>query len=64
MTAMPAGAPKTALKYYTSNAGYSAMNGHLHRLYDGLPEIENEPLDSTYSGSDAEFEWRNRRDDL
>jgi hypothetical protein len=31
MTAMPAGAPKTALKYYTSNAGYSAMNGHLRK---------------------------------
>lgn len=31
MTAMPAGAPKTALKYYTSNAGYTAMNGHLRK---------------------------------
>jgi DNA-binding FadR family transcriptional regulator len=42
----------------------AAMNGHLHRLYDGLPEINGEPLDSIDSGSDAEPEWRNRRDDL
>jgi DNA-binding FadR family transcriptional regulator len=39
----------------------AAMNGHLHRLYDGLPEIENEPLDSTDGGSVDEPEWPNRR---
>ena len=37
----------------------AAMNGHLHRLYDGLPEIGGEPLDSTDGGSDGEPEWRN-----
>lgn len=42
----------------------AAMNGHLHRLYDGLPEINGEPLDSTDSGSDAEPEWRNREPGL
>ena len=42
----------------------AAMNGHLHRLYDGLPEIDDEPLDSTFSGSDAEPDWRNRHGDL
>jgi GntR family transcriptional regulator, transcriptional repressor for pyruvate dehydrogenase complex len=52
------------LRNHDPGGARAAMNGHLHRLYDGLPEIENEPLDSTYSGSDAEFEWRNRRDDL
>ncbi len=38
----------------------AAMNGHLHRLYDGLPELEEEPLDSTYSGSKDEPDWPNR----
>ena len=42
----------------------AAMNGHLHRSYDGLVEIGHEPLDSTDSGSEREPEWRNRRDDL
>ena len=42
----------------------AAMNGHLHRFYDGLPEIGGEPLDSTVSGSDIEPEWRDRREDL
>jgi GntR family transcriptional repressor for pyruvate dehydrogenase complex len=42
----------------------AAMNGHLHRLYDGLPEIGDEPLDSTDSGFEREPEWRNRRDEL
>ena len=42
----------------------AAMNGHLHRLYDGLPHITGEPLDSTESGSEREPEWRNRRDEL
>jgi GntR family transcriptional regulator, transcriptional repressor for pyruvate dehydrogenase complex len=38
----------------------AAMNGHLHRLYDGLPEIKEEPLDSTDSGADVEPDWPNR----
>jgi DNA-binding FadR family transcriptional regulator len=38
----------------------AAMNSHLHRLYDGLPEISEEPLDSTESGFEREPEWRNR----
>lgn len=42
----------------------AAMNSHLHRSYDGLPEIRHEPLDSTESGSEREAEWRNSRDDL
>ena len=31
----------------------AAMNSHLHRSYDGLAEIEYEPLDSTDSGSEV-----------
>jgi GntR family transcriptional repressor for pyruvate dehydrogenase complex len=38
----------------------AAMNAHLHRLYDALPEMEHEPLDSTYGGSEREPAWRNR----
>jgi hypothetical protein len=40
------------------------MNSHLHRSYDGLAEIEYEPLDSTDSGSEREPEWRNQRREL
>ncbi len=36
----------------------AAMNGHLQRLYDGLDDIAEEPLDLTDSGSDHEPEWR------
>lgn len=42
----------------------AAMNSHLHRSYDGLAEIEHEPLDSTESGSEREPEWRNQRREL
>jgi GntR family transcriptional regulator, transcriptional repressor for pyruvate dehydrogenase complex len=42
----------------------AAMNSHLHRSYDGLAEIEYEPLDSTDSGSEREPEWRNQRREL
>jgi GntR family transcriptional regulator, transcriptional repressor for pyruvate dehydrogenase complex len=42
----------------------AAMNSHLHRSYDGLAEIEHEPLDSTDSGSEREPEWRNQRGKL
>ena len=52
------------LRNHDPGGARAAMNGHLHRLYDSLPEIEHEPLDSTFSGSEAEPEWRNRRDDL
>jgi GntR family transcriptional regulator, transcriptional repressor for pyruvate dehydrogenase complex len=37
-----------------------AMNGHLQRLYDELPEIGDTPLDTTESGLDTEPEWRGR----
>ena len=40
------------------------MNGHLHRLYDRLPELSDEPLDSTFSGAEVEPEWRNKRGDV
>lgn len=35
----------------------AAMNSHLQRLYDALPEIPEEPLDTTQSAPDAEPEW-------
>jgi GntR family transcriptional repressor for pyruvate dehydrogenase complex len=35
----------------------AAMNSHLQRLYDELPEIGDEPLDLTESPSDSEPEW-------
>jgi GntR family transcriptional regulator, transcriptional repressor for pyruvate dehydrogenase complex len=35
-----------------------AMNSHLQRLYDELPDIGDEPLDTTHSGPDSEPEWR------
>jgi GntR family transcriptional repressor for pyruvate dehydrogenase complex len=38
----------------------AAMNGHLHRSYDALPEIKNELLDSTFSRADNEPEWHER----
>jgi DNA-binding FadR family transcriptional regulator len=37
-----------------------AMNGHLQRLYDELPEIRDTPLDSTESGHDTEPDWHPR----
>ena len=41
----------------------AAMNGHLQRLYDELPDIADEPLDTTGSWTDAEPRWRDRPDD-
>lgn len=38
----------------------AAMNSHLQRLYDTLPDIPEEPLDTTHSAPDAEPEWRSR----
>ncbi|MGI5126294.1 FadR/GntR family transcriptional regulator [Pseudonocardia sp. CA-107938] len=35
----------------------AAMNSHLQRLYDELPDLVEEPLDSTESWSDAEPQW-------
>ena len=52
------------LRNHDPSGARAAMNGHLHRLYDGLPEISGEPLDSTDSGLDGEPEWLNRRVDL
>jgi GntR family transcriptional repressor for pyruvate dehydrogenase complex len=48
------------LRNHDQGGARAAMNGHLHRLYDGLPEIEGEPLDSTDSGLGNEPEWPNR----
>ncbi len=36
----------------------AAMNSHLQRLYDGLPDIPEVPLDLTDSGSGNEPDWR------
>jgi len=36
----------------------AAMNSHLQRLYDGLPEIPGTPLDLTGGPSEREPEWR------
>jgi DNA-binding FadR family transcriptional regulator len=38
----------------------AAMNAHLHGLYDALPDIAEEPLDSTDGVAGVEPEWRNR----
>jgi GntR family transcriptional regulator, transcriptional repressor for pyruvate dehydrogenase complex len=38
----------------------AAMNSHLQRLYDSLPDIPDEPLDTTVSALDAEPEWHLR----
>jgi GntR family transcriptional regulator, transcriptional repressor for pyruvate dehydrogenase complex len=39
----------------------AAMNSHLERLYNELPEIAEEPLDLTDSSSDREPEWTEHR---
>jgi len=39
----------------------AAMNAHLQRNYDELPDIGDEPLDLTYGGAEAEPEWHERR---
>ena len=38
----------------------AAMNSHLQRLYDALPDIVDEPLDTTQSAPEAEPEWQLR----
>jgi DNA-binding FadR family transcriptional regulator len=38
----------------------AAMNSHLQRLYDSLPDIKVEPLDTTQSASEAEPDWHPR----
>jgi GntR family transcriptional regulator, transcriptional repressor for pyruvate dehydrogenase complex len=53
-----------ALRNHDPSGARAAMNGHLHRLYDGLPEISAEPLDSTVSSSEVEPDWRDHREDL
>jgi DNA-binding GntR family transcriptional regulator len=47
------------LRNHDPSGARAAMNGHLHRLYDGLPDIEEEPLDSTEGSGSSEPEWRN-----
>jgi GntR family transcriptional regulator, transcriptional repressor for pyruvate dehydrogenase complex len=39
---------------------HAAMNSHLQRLYDTLPDISDEPLDTTRSALEAEPEWQLR----
>ncbi len=46
------------LRNHDPSGARAAMNGHLQRLYDELPEIGDTPLDSTESGLDTEPEWR------
>lgn len=49
------------VRYLTNNdpgGARAAMNSHLHRNYDGLPEISDEPLDLTETSPDNELEWR------
>lgn len=48
------------LRNHDPSGARAAMNGHLHRLYDGLPDIDDEPLDSTESSASGEPVWRNR----
>jgi DNA-binding FadR family transcriptional regulator len=46
------------LRNHDPSGARSAMNGHLQRLYDELPEISDIPLDSTEGGLDTEPDWR------
>lgn len=48
------------LRNHDPGGARAAMNGHLQRLYDELPNIGDTPLDSTESGVDTEPEWRER----
>lgn len=48
------------LRNHDSGGARAAMNAHLQRLYDELPEIGEEPLDSLEIPSDAEPEWHDR----
>lgn len=49
------------VRYLSNNdpgGARAAMNSHLQRNYDSLPEIGDEPLDLTETGPDNEPEWR------
>lgn len=46
------------LRNHDPSGARSAMNSHLQRLYDELPEIADIPLDSTEGGLDTEPNWR------
>jgi GntR family transcriptional regulator, transcriptional repressor for pyruvate dehydrogenase complex len=46
------------LRNHDPSGARSAMNGHLQRLYDELPEISDTPLDSTVGSLDTEPDWR------
>lgn len=51
------------IRYLNNNdpgGARAAMNGHLQRLYDELPELTEEPLDLTGSWSDTEPQWAER----
>lgn len=48
------------LRNHDPGGARAAMNAHLQRLYDELPDIREEPLDSMEIPSDAEPEWRDR----
>jgi DNA-binding FadR family transcriptional regulator len=51
------------IRYLNNNdpgGARAAMNGHLQRLYDELPELAEEPLDTTGSWSDTEPQWTDR----
>jgi GntR family transcriptional repressor for pyruvate dehydrogenase complex len=45
------------LRNHDPGGARAAMNGHLQRLYDALPDIAGEPLDLTDSGSETEPDW-------
>ncbi|MBO0874981.1 MAG: FadR family transcriptional regulator, partial [Pseudonocardia sp.] len=48
------------LRNHDSGGARVAMNGHLQRLYDELPEIGEEPLDTTEGAVGQDPEWRGR----
>jgi len=51
------------LRNRDSGGARLAMNSHLQRPYDELTDIDDEPLDTMYSGPDVEPEWHNRNPD-
>jgi GntR family transcriptional repressor for pyruvate dehydrogenase complex len=52
------------LRNHDHGGARAAMNSHLQRLYDALPEIGDEPLDLTEIGPDVEPDWRDRHADV
>jgi DNA-binding GntR family transcriptional regulator len=48
------------LRNQDSGGARVAMNGHLQRLYDELPDIGEEPLDTTEGAVGQDPEWRGR----